>query len=947
MLHGWESEVKYLDHDAFRCKPGTAISYGLFKVLATGVMMLPELHRDRFGLNERVQSFIKMIDMILYLGNPPAFNGFNKSIRVRRATASFEFGRGPPMRTYDRKLKTSYLFGIAVLGIVLALALIMPQRASANNDDPPSRVARLSYARGNVSFEPAGTEDWVQAVVNRPVTTGDRLWSDNGGRAELNIGSASIRLAGATGFSFLNLSDNVTQLRLTQGSMRVRVRRLDRDETFEIDTPNLAFSVLRPGIYRINVNEGGDTTVIQVRDGRGEVTGGGSAYNLQSGQSGRFSGTDRLYADVQGYGREDDFDYWSAERDRHEDRAVSARYVSSDVVGYEDLDDYGGWRNEGEYGMVWFPRTRVAGWAPYHYGHWAYIYPWGYTWVDDEPWGFAPFHYGRWVNVSGSWGWVPCPPREPGVVYVRPVYAPALVAWVGGPHFSIGVSVGRGFEGESVGWFPLGPREVFIPSYPVSRTYVTNVNISNTTVNTTVINNYYNTTVINKNTTVVNQTFVNQRVPGAVAATTPHAFTSAQPVARNQVPVNLREVASAPVSVATPPVQQQAIEANGGKPPAMSQVRQIQATSPQAVHTDVKIAPPAQLTTPKNAQGNNVQGNNPQGNTQGNKAGQMQGPPSGVNQPGQGQQNPNNKPGNATGNAGNANTGGKTFEDRPPSTRPNGGNAQGQPNVDNKQNNPGSNTGNPNAGHRTFEGRPPSAQPNGGNVQGQPNVDNKQTNPGGNTGNPNTGHKTLEDRPPSSRPNGGNVQGQPNIDNKQNNPGGNAGNPNAGHRTFEDRPQPPRPNGGNVQGQPSPDNRQVNPGGNSGNPNAGHRTFEGRPPSTQPNGGNSQGPPSVDNRQNNPNGNTGNPNSGRRPPEDRPPSARPNGGNVQGQPSPDRPPAARPGGGNPPGPPPNAGNPPAGNQKPPDQHQQEQKKQPPPDNSKPDDKKKPKDDHPG
>src|SRR5258708_9912919 len=214
--------------------------------------------------------------------------------------------------------------------------------------------------------------------------------------------------------------------------------------------------------------------------------------------------------------------------------------------------------------MVWFPRTRVAGWAPYHYGHWAYISPWGYTWVDGEPWGFAPFRYGRWVSVGGSWGWVPCPPRERGVVYVRPVYAPALVAWVGGPHFGAGVSVG---------WVPLGRREVYVPSYPVSRRYVTNVNISNTTVNTTVVNNYYNTTVINKNTTV-NQTFVNQRVPGAVAATTPRAFTSAQPVARNMVTVNQKDIVSAPVSVATPAVApaKQAVLGAGGttaaKPPA-------------------------------------------------------------------------------------------------------------------------------------------------------------------------------------------------------------------------------------------------------------------------------------------------------------------------------------------------------------------------------------------
>ena len=131
---------------------------------------------------------------------------------------------------------------------------------------------------------------------------------------------------------------------------------------------------------------------------------------------------------------------------------------------------------------MWFPRTSVPGWAPYHYGHWAYIEPWGYTWVDDEPWGFAPFHYGRWVSYEGAWAWVPAPPRASGVVYVRPVYAPALVAWVGGPNFAVSIGIGGGSyaPGVNVGWFPLGPREVYVPSYRVSRTYVNNVNISNT-----------------------------------------------------------------------------------------------------------------------------------------------------------------------------------------------------------------------------------------------------------------------------------------------------------------------------------------------------------------------------------------------------------------------------------------------------------------------------------
>jgi hypothetical protein len=517
-----------------------------------------------------------------------------------------------------------------LVGIALAMACLVPQRAAADDDDPPTRVARLSHTDGAVSFEPAGTDDWVNAVINRPMTTGDKLWSDQDGRAELHIGSASIRIGSTTGFSFLNLTDNVAQIQLTEGTVRVRVKRLDDNETFEIDTPNLAFSVLRPGTYRVSVNEAGDTTVVSVRNGEGEITGGGQAYSVHPNQTATFTGTDQLNADVQDLAGDDEFDQWCGERDTREDRSASARYVAPDVVGYEDLDDYGGWRPVPEYGTVWFPHTTVVGWAPYHYGHWAYIAPWGYTWVEDEPWGFAPFHYGRWVVVGGVWGWVPAPRPVVGVVYVRPVYAPALVVFVGGPHF---------VAGGNVGWFPLGPREVYVPSYPVSRTYVNNVNITNTTVNTTVVNNYYNTTVVNK--TVTNVTYVNQRAPGAVTATSSQAFTSAQPVSRNVVKVDQKEMASAPAAISAPAVapskqavlgggasatarppaaasfanravvakttpppapptferQQAAIQQNGGKPLAVSQVRKLQPANTQTTaHANVKIAP---VATPK------------------------------------------------------------------------------------------------------------------------------------------------------------------------------------------------------------------------------------------------------------------------------------------------------------------------------------------------------------
>jgi len=532
---------------------------------------------------------------------------------------------------------------ISVFALALFAMLCVPQRAAADDDDPPTRVARLSHVDGSVSFEPGGTDEWVTAVVNRPMTTGDKLWADHDSRAELHIGSASIRLGASTGFSFLNLNDNTVQLQVTEGTLRIRVQRLDRNDNFEVDTPNLAFSILRPGVYRISVNEAGDTTVVNVRDGEGQVTGGGESYSVYANETGTFTGADQLYADIVGLGNDDDLERWSEERDRRDDHAPARRYVSDDVVGYEDLDEYGGWRDVPEYGTVWFPRTTVAGWAPYRYGHWVYIQPWGYTWVDDEPWGFAPFHYGRWIAVGGVWGWVPCRPRAVvGVAYVRPVYAPALVAWIGGPRFAVGVAVGGA---SSVGWFPLGPREVYVPSYRVSRTYVNNVNISNTTVNTTVVNNYYNTNVVNNNTTVTNVTYVNQRVPGAVTATSTQVLTTSQPVARNVVRADERQMASAQVAVKAPAMaperqafvgagrpasahpperienravvartapppppasverQQVAIRQNGGQPLAISQARQIEPQQ-KTVAAPVRMAPPARPAQPQNDAGN-------------------------------------------------------------------------------------------------------------------------------------------------------------------------------------------------------------------------------------------------------------------------------------------------------------------------------------------------------
>src|SRR5207249_3651053 len=386
--------------------------------------------------------------------------------------------------------------------------------------------------------------------VNRPMTTGDKLWSDDRSRAELHLDTAVIRLSDHTGFSFLNLSDEVTQLRLTEGTLNIRVRRLGDDETFEVDTPNLALSILRPGSYRISVNEAGDATVVAVREGQGEITGGGSAYTIHAREEGNFSGTDQLDADIQRVqGDRDDFDQWCYDRDRREEHSASARYVSDDVVGYEDLDEYGGWRRVPEYGNA---------------------------------------------------------------------------------------------------WFPLGARDVYCPSYHVSQRYVTNVNVSNTTmINRVQVTNVYNNVYVNKTTNVTNITYQNRTQVNAVTATSHETFVSAGSVHNNMIRVNAKEVASAPVAPMTPTVapqqrsvvgagmvarvrppspiisrpvvakmapppapvafakQQEIVRANGGRPPAISEMRRVQQQeNAQVERPNIKMAPPVRQGPAQNARDN-------------------------------------------------------------------------------------------------------------------------------------------------------------------------------------------------------------------------------------------------------------------------------------------------------------------------------------------------------
>jgi hypothetical protein len=431
------------------------------------------------------------------------------------------------MYTPRRSIRKAWL---AMLGLAL-----FASTGAALADDPPDRVARLSYLRGEVSFQPAGGDEWTQASLNRPLGTGDRIYTDRDSRTEMEIGAATLRLDQQSSFDLLNLDDNVAQVELTEGVLNLHVRRVFEGQTYEVDTPTLAFVINEPGDYRIDIAPDGSSSMITVFRGAGDVYGENNAsYSVRAGQSYRFRDSSLTDYEVLDLPRPDDFDGWVDSRNNRYENSPSRSYVSEEVIGYADLDDYGGWSDVPEYGHVWYPTTVEVGWAPYRSGHWAWIDPGGWTWVDNNPWGFAPFHYGRWAYVGNRWGWCP------GPVNVRPIYAPALVAFVGGAGWGIGVNVGG-----PVGWFPLGPRDVYVPWYGASRGYFTNINVRNTTV----INNINITNVYNNYSAgrPINANYAYRQNTAAVTAVSREAFVGARAVNASRVQINQAQLRNANV----------------------------------------------------------------------------------------------------------------------------------------------------------------------------------------------------------------------------------------------------------------------------------------------------------------------------------------------------------------------------------------------------------------
>ena len=454
-------------------------------------------------------------------------------------------------------------------GAVDAVRPVPPQplrSTTGEAEDPPGRVGRISELTGQVWLYNPDSGDWVGAERNRPLTTGDRLATDGGARAEVQIGSTTLRLDGGSEVEVLRLDDDRTALQLHSGSLAARLRSAEAARQFELTTGEGRFTAQRAGRYRFDRAD--EASHVTVYSGQALYEGVSSALTVNANQRAEFWIDDKNAAQysITDPAR-DAFAGWNSEQDRADDRSAATRYVSPEMTGVEDLDRYGRWEQNPEYGALWIPRTVATGWAPYSTGRWAWVQPWGWTWVDDAPWGFAPFHYGRWVNVRSVWCW------SPGQYVRRPVYAPALVAWIGGPRLSVSINIGGG---PAVGWVPLAPREVYVPGYRVSPRYVRNVNVTHVTNITNI------TTIVNNPQAAVGQqTFANRKFPHAVTVVPAHVIESRQPVtaearrwrdspdARRFInePARVAAIAAPPVAAPTAPLRRAEPNPGGGASP--------------------------------------------------------------------------------------------------------------------------------------------------------------------------------------------------------------------------------------------------------------------------------------------------------------------------------------------------------------------------------------------
>ena len=341
--------------------------------------------------------------------------------------------------------------GLLILGL-FSLGLAGPAAAWAD-DLVPTRIGRISTIEGSVATRPAAG-GWADSVLNEPVGAGMAVRAGDKARAQVRIGPDTIALAAGGRIEIGRLDWDATQIALPHGRIGVHLGRLHKGSSVEIDLPHGGVWLEAPGDYDIYAGDEKNPALVAVLDGSARALAENLDRTLTAGSVLAVGGNSApAKLDAKG---PDEFEAWWLPPTDETEKPQALQFVSANITGYDALDGNGRWEKAAGFGEVWYPDAVPDDWAPYRYGRWRWIQPWGWTWIDDMAWGFAISHYGRWARLDDRWAWVPGPRNE------DPLYAPALVAFLGTP--GVGLSYPDG-NGPAVAWFPLAPGEIYWPSY--------------------------------------------------------------------------------------------------------------------------------------------------------------------------------------------------------------------------------------------------------------------------------------------------------------------------------------------------------------------------------------------------------------------------------------------------------------------------------------------------
>ena len=377
---------------------------------------------------------------------------------------------------------------------------------------PPARVGRVSAVTGNLAFHAAGDTAWSPAAINYPVAAGEGFQTAPGALAEIEIGRQRISLAGGSEIAIAKLDAHTLDIKVARGRIGVRLAGLGDGENVTVELPRGAARLIAPGSYDIAADAAPQS---------------------------------------------------AAATDAHAPAAAAPlpADAAAGMTGVEALAAAGSWASAPGLGAVWYPKAVPAGWVPYRDGHWAWIEPWGWTWIDAAPWGFAPTHFGRWAEIGGKWGWFPGRKAAP------PVYAPALVAFIGTA--GVGISV-AGSRGPAIGWFPLAPGEIYWPSYSGDLNYIRELNRPDVANAETIRPGADGKPPVE----VVNWRFMNRLAASVVPRP---AFAAGRPVALALLQLPQERLREAPAIMGSPrvtPAMLRALAAPEPKEPAVAQTEE-------------------------------------------------------------------------------------------------------------------------------------------------------------------------------------------------------------------------------------------------------------------------------------------------------------------------------------------------------------------------------------